>query len=461
MSAEGRAAAQQKMRDRGVHQAAIDVFLHYYEQLESGATGLIHESDIRPLEDPPRLAHLPGDEAKDRAALAATTVIKLNGGLGTSMGMAGPKSLLEVREGLTFLDIIARQVLAARQRWDVSLPVLFMNSFRTRDETLEALAAYDDLAVEGLPMDFMQHREPKLLADDLTPVDWPREPELEWCPPGHGDLYTALSASGLLQLLRDAGYRYAFVSNSDNLRATVDARVAGWFASSGAPFASEITLRTPADRKGGHLAVRVDDGRLVLRETAQTSPEDADALADISRHRYCNTNNLWLDLDALATKLEETQGFLGLPLIKNEKTVDPGDRSSPKVIQIESAMGAAVEVFEGSQALEVERTRFLPVKSTNDLLGLRSDVYQLADGCELRYADGVDEPPLVDLDDDFYKIVGDFDKRFPHGPPSLRDARSFTVEGDWTFGPDVVVRGDVTVDTEGSPGTISATTLSG
>jgi UTP--glucose-1-phosphate uridylyltransferase len=268
-------------------------------------------------------------------------------------------------------------------------------------------------------------------------------------------------ASGLLDELRDSGFRYAFVSNSDNLRATVDPRVAAWFVGSGAPFATEVTRRTPADRKGGHLAIRVADGRLVLRETAQTSPEDAEALSDIGTHRYANTNNLWLDLDALAVKLDETGGVLGLPLIRNEKTVDPGDASSPRVIQVESAMGAAVEVFDGALALEVDRSRFLPVKSTNDLLGLRSDVYELTDTAAMAYTDGVEAAPLVDLDPDFYKLVRDFDARFPSGPPSLRHATSLTVRGDWTFGVDVVMHGDVTVDADGSPGTIESTTLGG
>jgi UTP--glucose-1-phosphate uridylyltransferase len=461
MSAEGLAAAQQKMRDGDVHPAAIDVFSHYYEQLESGATGLISEADIRPLEDAPTLADLPDDASAGAEALGSTVVIKLNGGLGTSMGMDRAKSLLPVRDGLSFLDIIARQVLAARERWHVTVPLVLMNSFRTRDDSLAALAAYDDLAVDGIPLDFMQNREPKLLAEDLTPVSWPDDPSLEWCPPGHGDLYTALVASGLLAALRDAGYRRAFVSNSDNLRATVDPRIAAWFAQSGAPFATEVTRRTPADRKGGHLAIRTSDDRLVLRETAQTSPEDAEALRDISRHRYANTNNLWLDLDALAAKLDETHGVLGLPLIRNDKTVDPGDKTSPEVIQVESAMGAAVEVFDGALALEVDRSRFLPVKSTNDLLGLRSDVYTLTSSAELAYADGLTAAPLVDLDDDYYKLMRDFDQRFPRGAPSLREATSFTVVGDWTFGPDVVVRGDVEVEADGAPGTIAETVLDG
>jgi UTP--glucose-1-phosphate uridylyltransferase len=462
MSTAGLEAAVAKMQDGGVHPTAIEVFRHYYRLLESGETGILHESDLKPLERPTRLADLQVDAEAARAALAETVVIKLNGGLGTSMGMDRAKSLLDVRDGLTFLDIIARQVLHARKEYDVRLPLIFMDSFRTREDTLAALAGYPDLPVDELPLDFLQNREPKLLEDALMPVEWPADPSLEWCPPGHGDLYTALVASGVLDRLLDAGFRYAFVSNSDNLQASVDPRVAGWFAGTGAPFASEVCRRTSLDRKGGHLAIRSSDGQLVLRESAQTAEEDADAFADINRHRYFNTNNLWLDLGELATTLAETNGVLGLPMIRNDKTVDPSDSSSPKVIQLETAMGAAVEVFPGAVALEVDRTRFLPIKSTNDLLGLRSDVYTLGSDYRLQLAEGLDEAPFVDLDGAHYKLIKDFDAHFPEGPPSLVEASSLVVHGDWTFESHVVVRGSVEIGAEGSPGRVaSGTVLSG
>jgi UTP--glucose-1-phosphate uridylyltransferase len=447
MSDEGLRQARAKMTDAGVDPVAIDVFEHYYRLVESGETGMIPESTIEPL-DIPSLAD--ADLPQTTEGLAGTVVIKLNGGLGTSMGLEAAKSLLEVREGLTFLDIIARQVLAAREKHGVTLPLVFMDSFRTSKDTTEALSGYH-LPVDGLPLDFLQNKEPKLVASDLTPVTWEADPDLEWCPPGHGDLYPALRGSGLLDRLIEAGYRQAFVSNSDNLGATPDPRVAEWFARSGAPFAIEAVRRTPSDRKGGHFARRTSDGRIVLRETAQTLDEDKDALADLSRHRFASTNNLWLDLEAVRTELDRRDGVLGLALIKNTKTVDPGDPDSPEVIQIESAMGAAIEVFDGAQLIEVERSRFIPVKTTNDLLVLRSDCYRLTDEHHLALEDGVDSVPFVDLDSRFYKLVHRFDQRFPDGAPSLRQAEELVVHGDWTFGKGVVVQGRVELDDPGEP----------
>jgi UTP--glucose-1-phosphate uridylyltransferase len=443
MSGAGLERARAKMTEAGIDPVAIETFAHYYRLLEHGETGMISEDSIEPIGSE-SLADVEVDDDTASAALRATAVVKLNGGLGTSMGMERAKSLLCVRRGMSFLDVIARQVLHLREEHDAPLPLLFMNSFRTSSDTMDALARYSDLPVEGLPLEFLQNREPKLRSEDLTPVSWARDPDLEWCPPGHGDLYTALRGTGLLQRLLDQGYERVFVSNSDNLGAVPDARIAGWFAESGAPFAIEAVRRTPSDRKGGHFARRRSDGRIVLRETAQTSKKDQAALADLDRHRFCSTNNLWFDLRAMSEALDARHGILGLPLIRNVKTVDPSDSSTPEVIQIETAIGAAIEVFEGARTIEVGRDRFVPVKTTNDLLVLRSDVYDVGRDFVLSPAG---DAPFVDLDSSYYKLVPEFERRFPDGAPSLREASSLKVSGDWTFGAKVKVVGDVALET--------------
>ncbi|MGZ8737116.1 MAG: UTP--glucose-1-phosphate uridylyltransferase [Nocardioides sp.] len=458
MSDQGLQQARDKMVTAGVDPVAIEVFAHYYRLVESGETGMIPESTIEPL-DSDALAdvEIPDDVARE--AIGRTVVIKLNGGLGTSMGMDRAKSLLDVRGDLSFLDIIARQVLAVREKYDAPLPLIFMNSFRTSADTREVLARYPDLAVGDLPLEFLQNKEPKLREDELTPVEWPKDPDLEWCPPGHGDIYTALRGTGLLDRLIDAGYTQVFVSNSDNLGAVPDPRVAGWFARSGAPFAIEAVRRTPSDRKGGHFATRRSDGRIVLRETAQTLDEDKDALGDLNRHKFTSTNNLWFNLAAMKAELDARDGILGLAMIKNTKTVDPSDPSSPSVIQIETAMGAAIEVFDRATTIEVGRDRFVPVKTTNDLLVLRSDCYELDDDHVLHLLS--DTVPFVDLDPAHYQLVGDFDAHFADGVPSLRQAKQLVVNGDWYFGSDVTVVGEGVLDEAGSPGRVQPGTVLG
>jgi UTP--glucose-1-phosphate uridylyltransferase len=436
------------MRAARVPDVAIATFAHYYRQLEAGATGLVPESEIEAVGSLPDADALPPPTDAVREALDRTVVIKLNGGLGTSMGMTGPKSLLAVKDGLTFLDVIVRQVLELRRRFQARVPLVLMNSFATRDESLAALARYDELPGD-VPPDFVQNKEPKIRVEDLLPVEWPANPELEWAPPGHGDIYTALVTSGMLETLLAQGFEYAFVSNSDNLGAVLDQRILAWFAAEGVPFLMEVADRTEADRKGGHLARRRADGRLILREIAQTPEEDVGAFQDVSRHRYFNTNTLWVSLPALAEALRARDNVLGLPMIVNRKNVDPTDPGSPEVFQLETAMGSAIEVFEGARALRVPRTRFAPVKTTNDLLVLRSDCYVLTADQHVELAAERDAPPFVDLDPAHYKLVRDFEPHFPAGPPSLVRARRFVARGDVFFGAGVVVEGDVEVRAAG------------
>ena len=443
MTSEGLRAATAKMRAAGVPELAISVFSRFHAQLRSEATGTIPEDSITPLREVQHVDEVRPPEAAVRDALARTVVIKLNGGLGTSMGVSGPKSALAVRDGLTFLDIIARQVIALRRRHDVATPLLLMNSFRTREESLAILEHHAGLAVDGLPLDFLQNREPKLRVDDLAPVEWPQDRELEWCPPGHGDVYVALRTTGLIDDLRERGIRHAFLSNADNLGATCVGAVPAWMTQEGVPYVAEVCTRTRNDRKGGHLAERKTDGRLVLRDSAMVAEGEDDYFQDTDRHPWFHTNNLWVDLEVLAARLEERDGDLGLPIIVNRKTVDPTQSDSPPVIQVESAMGAAVEVFEGSRALAVDRSRFRPVKTTNELLLIRSDLYRLTEDFVVEST--IDhEEPFVDLGA-AYKLVDGFEKRFPRGVPSIRGCSSLRVEADATFGADVVCTGDVRV----------------
>ncbi len=447
MSAEGLRAAEEKMRRDGVPDVFVDTFRHYYRQLEAGESGLLPDADLEPVEEPTAAQDLDTDPGAERDALQRAVVLKLNGGLGTSMGLTGPKSLLAVKEGLSFLDIAARQVVELRRRTGSRLPLVLMNSFSTREETLAALERHPELREgQDVALDFVQHKEPKLLAENLEPASWPADPDLEWAPPGHGDLYTALVTSGMLERLLADGYTHAFVSNIDNLGAVLDPRILAWVDRERIPFVMEVADRTASDRKGGHLAARRSGG-LVLREIAQAPDEDLDSFQDTSRWRFFNTNTLWVDLRVLGDVLRERDNVLGLPMIVNRKTVDPTDEGSAEVLQIETAMGAAIAIFEGARALRVPRERFAPVKTTNDLLGLRSDAYVLTEDAHVvRNPARTHSQLFVDLDPERYKLVRDFEARFPAGPPSLVECERFVVRGDVRFGAGVVVWGDVEVE---------------
>ena len=426
----------EKMDSRSMDSVVIETFSDYYRQVVSGETGMIPGRDIEPV---------PGEELVDarllaenkdhgRMVLDRTIMIKLNGGLGTSMGLTSAKSLLEVKPGKTFLSVILHQ--AANQGVSLAL----MNSFSTQADTV---AAIDRLGAAP-PKMFLQHMFPKILREDFSPARWPDNPDLEWNPPGHGDIYTALQTSGVLDALLAEGIRYAFISNSDNLGATLDPALLGYFARNEIPFMMEVAERTPSDTKGGHLA-RHKSGRLILREVAQCPSDEISAFTDIELFRFFNTNNIWINLSFLADLFREKK-TVRLPIIVNPKTLDPRNEDSPPVYQIETAMGAAIFLFEGAMAVRMPKSRLIPVKTCGDLLVLRSDYVQLDDAqIPALHPDRATDRVSVDLDTGFYKKIDQFEKRFPDGAPSLVACESLTVRGDVIFESPVTVKGKANV----------------
>ncbi|MDR2578391.1 MAG: UTP--glucose-1-phosphate uridylyltransferase [Chitinispirillales bacterium] len=434
----------EKMLLENQPQAVIDVFLRYYGYLRHGKNGCIAEGEILPISagEIGEYSQIKERHADRQNALAKTVIIKLNGGLGTSMGLYAPKSLIPVKNGLSFLDITALQIRDLNERLGVSIPLILMNSFSTERDSLDALAKYQDIKTE-IPFSFIQNKFPRINVSGLAPVSNPENPKLEWNPPGHGDLYTAILSSGLLDMLLDKGYRYAFISNIDNLGAVLDTRILGYFANKGIPFLMEVTDRTFMDRKGGHLA-RLKNGKLILREAAQCPKECMDSFMDTGLHRYFNTNNLWVRLDALKGMWDA--GTLELPMICNAKRLDARDCRSPEVMQLESAMGSAISVFENADALRVPRSRFAPVKSCEDLLLLWSDYYDLTGDYRVVMNPAHKSIQMdVTLDRRFYRTLDHLKERFPNGAPSLTGCESLTVDGDVRFGENIVITGKTSI----------------
>jgi UDP-N-acetylglucosamine pyrophosphorylase len=376
-------ASAKKMREAGLSEIAIRAFesnvRRYWED-----SHIIRESAIEPL-SPDDVVHfdkLEKNTGVGGTLLSKTAILKLNGGLGTTMGLDGPKALLPVKNSLNFLDIIVRQTIQLRETYRARVRLIFMNSYNTSIETMAYLQKhYPALAAEP-DIELLQNRVPKIHESEGKPIEHSADPDLEWCPPGHGDIYVCMQHSNLLDRLLGAGVLYLFVSNSDNLGATLDLNLLSHFAASGASFMMEVAERTVTDQKGGHLA-RTKSGNLVLRESAQCHEEDRLHFQNIGRHRYFNTNNLWIRLDRLRDLLHQFEGLIPLPVIRNLKKVDPKNAASTQVIQYETAMGAAIEVFEDAQAIVVPRARFAPVKTNADLDLLRSDAYALTEDYRL------------------------------------------------------------------------------
>ncbi|KAI9442205.1 UTP-glucose-1-phosphate uridylyltransferase, partial [Lactarius indigo] len=374
-------------------------------------------------------------QPKDSSALGKLAVLKVNGGLGTSMGMTGAKSALEVKDDMTFLDLTVRQIEHLNTTERVDVPLILMTSFNTHEDTLRIIKKYANQQLRITT--FNQSRYPRIFKETLLPCPKnANDDKKNWYPPGHGDLYNALLHSGVLDQLIAEGKEYLFVSNSDNLGAVVDQRILQHMIDSEAEFIMEVTDKTKADIKGGTL---VDyEGSIRLLEVAQVPSEHVEDFKSVRKFKIFNTNNIWINLRALK-RVMETEA-MDLEIIINPKQTDDGQA----VIQLETAAGAAIKHFKGAHGVNVPRSRFLPVKSCSDLLLIKSDIYSLEHGqLVINPSRMFENTPVIKLGDHFKKIQ-QFQKRFKK-IPHIIELDHLTVTGDVYFGRNVTLRGTVIV----------------
>ncbi|XP_034207522.1 UTP--glucose-1-phosphate uridylyltransferase isoform X2 [Prunus dulcis] len=369
------------------------------------------------------LAPTPDDPAEIKTLLDKLVVLKLNGGLGTTMGCTGPKSVIEVRNGLTFLDLIVIQIETLNNKYGSSVPLLLMNSFNTHDDTQKIVEKYTKSNVQIHT--FNQSQYPRLVVEDFSPLPSKGQTGKDgWYPPGHGDVFPSLKNSGKLDLLLSQGKEYVFVANSDNLGAVVDLKILNHLIHKKNEYCMEVTPKTLADVKGGTLISY--EGRVQVNE-----------FKSIEKFKIFNTNNLWVNLNAIKRLVEADA--LKMEIIPNPKEVD-----GVKVLQLETAAGAAIRFFNHAIGINVPRSRFLPVKATSDLLLVQSDLYTLEDGFVIRNKARTNPAnPTIELGPEFKK-VGNFLSRFK-SIPSILELDSLKVSGDVWFGAGVVLKGKVTI----------------
>jgi UTP--glucose-1-phosphate uridylyltransferase len=380
------------------------------------------------------LAPTPAGASEIKNLLDKLVVLKLNGGLGTTMGCTGPKSVIEVREGLTFLDLIVKQIENLNSKYGSNVPLLLMNSFNTHDDTQKIIEKYQNHNIEIHT--FNQSQYPRLVADDFLPLPSKGNTGKDgWYPPGHGDVFPSLSNSGKLDALLSQGKEYVFVANSDNLGAIVDLKILNHLVEHKNEYCMEVTPKTLADVKGGTLISY--EGRVQLLEIAQVPDEHVGEFKSIEKFKIFNTNNLWVNLSAIKRLVEADA--LKMEIIPNPKEVD-----GVKVLQLETAAGAAIRFFDKAIGINVPRSRFLPVKATSDLLLVQSDLYTLEDGSVIRNTARTNpENPSIELGPEFKK-VSNFLSRFK-SIPSIVELDSLKVAGDVWFGAGVILKGKVSI----------------
>jgi len=394
-------------------------------------------ADIEKINDQEQVSSL-----LDKEYLNKLVVVKLNGGLGTSMGCVGPKSVIPVRSDLSFLDLTVQQIEKLNSKYDVDVPLVLMNSFNTEDDTKTILRKYGKLGITIHT--FQQSMYPRINMDTLLPVAKTLDPAKknpeDWYPPGHGDIYTSLNSSGLLDQLIAQGKEWMFVSNIDNLGATVDLDILNSVLNPkngiATEFVMEVTDKTRADVKGGTLIQY--EGRIRLLEIAQVPKDHVDDFKSVSKFKIFNTNNLWINLKA--TKRLMQKESMEMEVIVNPKRLENG----LNVVQLETAVGSAIHNFEGSIGINVPRKRFLPVKKTSDLLLVMSNLYSLNAGSLIMNPKrSFPSTPLVKLGNQFDK-VSNFLSRF-NGIPDILELDHLTVSGDVWFGKGVVLKGTVII----------------
>lgn len=380
------------------------------------------------------LAPTPDGSLDIKNLLDKLVVLKLNGGLGTTMGCTGPKSVIEVRDGLTFLDLIVIQIENLNSKYGSNVPLLLMNSFNTHDDTQTIVEKYQNSNIEIHT--FNQSQYPRLVVDDFLPLPSKGRTDKDgWYPPGHGDVFPSLMNSGKLDALISQGKEYVFVANSDNLGAIVDLKILNHLVAHKNEYCMEVTPKTLADVKGGTLISY--EGRVQLLEIAQVPDEHVGEFKSIEKFKIFNTNNLWVNLKAIKRLVEADA--LKMEIIPNPKEVD-----GVKVLQLETAAGAAIRFFDKAIGINVPRSRFLPVKASSDLLLVQSDLYTLEDGSVIRNKARTNpENPSIELGPEFKK-VSNFLGRFK-SIPSIVELDSLKVVGDVWFGTGVILKGKVSI----------------
>ncbi len=368
---------RRRMAKRGIRPQDIDFFLAA-RRLMDGGEEIIDWEKIAPISKT-FVPNFPDKGSGDYLGLkelggqflSQCAVLKLNGGRSTTMGGQVPKCMIEAKDGISFLDIVMRQIMAANDHYNVEIPLILMNSFFT-DHVTEKIVGQTPLII----MNFIQNEYPRIREDNFMPLD--TGGEMDWCPAGHGDFYTSFYGSGLVDSLLELGLRFVFVSNIDNLSAEISPVILGAMIAEHKDFLMEVTAKTPQDVKGG--APVFYNKQLSLLEIAQVPEKHRSEFKDIERFRHFNTNNLWIDLVSLKKIMDE--GRMKLPIIQNRKTI-----CDTEIIQIETAMGAALNCFDRPGLLNVPRSRFAPVKKISDLERLQSDHFYIDDHYRLRLKD--------------------------------------------------------------------------
>lgn len=290
-------------------------------------------------------------------------IVKLNGGLGTTMKCVGPKAIVKVKDDLSFLEIIINQIRVLNKKHNCQVPLILMNSYNTDSDPVMNKIIEDCQDIKILR--FNQSKIPRIDVKSGKAMNLIKEDKTSYCPPGTGDFYESLLYSDIYPELIKMNIKHLFVSNIDNLNATPCPKLVKYLQNnSNLEFGIEVTPKTELDVKGGTFIDYL--GKTKLLELAMVPKEHLNEFYSIEKFKTFNTNNIWLNLERLATTYK-------LDLLKNYKTVNDN-----RVMQIESVIGSAINNFDKTVIFMVGRDRYKPVKKIEDLERIKNE-YSLND----------------------------------------------------------------------------------
>lgn len=364
-------------------------------------------------------------------------VLKLNGGLGTTMGLSGPKSAIKIKNNMNFIDMVVKQLKSINRKYNASVPLILMNSFNTDERTEKMVSKYSDVDIQT----FNQAQYVKINEENLLPMNLAFEKSKDskkaFYPPGHGDLLTSINTSGILDKLLEQGVEYLFISNIDNLAATVDINILKFITENKIDFCMEVTKKTRTDIKGGTLIDYEDTMKLM--EIAMVPKNKKNEFTSVKKFKIFNTNNLWINIKELKNIL--SKGDLNLDIITNSKVV-----KGEHIIQLETAVGSAVKCFNSTAGIVVPRSRFTPIKTCSDLFLCSSNLYAANKGTLTLNKNRINQVslPVVKLIGKNFQKIKNFDNSFGN-IPDIVDLDVLTVTGNVTFGENVILRGIVII----------------
>ncbi|XVF56735.1 hypothetical protein PTKIN_Ptkin06aG0144200 [Pterospermum kingtungense] len=352
------------------------------------------------------LAPISGDIAENKQLLDKLVVVKFNGASGKNMGFSGPKSLIEVKNGSTSLDLIVNQIQSLNSKYGSNVPLLLMNSRRTHNDSLKVLDKYSSSMVEIHPFSQGEQTQQELSANE--------EGEDEWYSSDHGAQFLSLLNSGTLDLLLSQGKEYALVINPDNVAAVVDPKILNHLTQNSIEYCMEVTPTTSTGLM--NFMASSLQGKFKLEDFTSNPTQSL-----VKKFKFIDTRNMWIDLKAIKRLI---------------------DNNALKLDEL-----STLKLFEKSIGITIPQSRFLPLNSTSDLLLLQSDLYTFAEGAlvhnELRTSP---TNPSISLGAEFEKI-SDFKSRFKSIPSIVR-LDSLEVTGDVWFGADIALKGRVVIAAE-------------